>query len=242
MTMHNDANVGDIAERIVLVGDPNRAKMIAEEYLENAVLVNSKRCAFCYTGLYKGVRVSVMGVGMGAPSMMIYATELCRDYGCRYLVRVGTSGGFLPEMKNYDIVLSEAVSSTGGINNGIFNGGHFSPCADFGLLKKAYETAEEMKLHVYVGPTIANDRLYRDESYQSAKWKKYGMLASEQEGEAFYTAAAEYGAKALMLVGIVCGIRVDENGVESFVDLPDRTPAQTMGDMVALALRTVTEI
>lgn len=241
MTMHNDAQKGEIAERIVLVGDPNRAKMIAEEYLENAILVNEKRYAYCYTGTYQGTRVSVMGVGMGAPSMMIYATELCRDYGCKYLVRVGTSGGFLPEMKNFDIVLSEAVSTTGGINNGLFSG-HFSPCADFFLLKKSYEVAEEMGLRVYVGPTIANDRLYRDESYQSEKWKRYGMLASEQEGEAFYTAAAEYGAKALMMVGIVCGIRVGDDGKESFVDLEEGSPSQTMHDMVKLALRTVTEI
>ena len=87
MTMHNDAKVGEIAERIVLVGDPNRAKHMAETYLENPVLVNRTRCAYCYTGTYEGVRVSVMAVGMGGPSMLIYATELCRDYGCKILVR-----------------------------------------------------------------------------------------------------------------------------------------------------------
>ena len=81
MTMHNDANPGEIAERIVLVGDPNRAKHMAETYLQDAVLVNKTRCAYCYTGTYEGVRVSVMAVGMGGPSMLIYATELCRDYG-----------------------------------------------------------------------------------------------------------------------------------------------------------------
>ena len=94
MTMHNHAEVGEISERIVLVGDPNRAKYIAEHYLEDAVLVNDVRCAYCYTGMFEGVRVSVMAVGMGGPSMLIYATELCRDYGCKILVRAGTSGGY----------------------------------------------------------------------------------------------------------------------------------------------------
>ena len=136
MTMHNHAEVGEISERIVLVGDPNRAKYIAEHYLEDAVLVNDVRCAYCYTGMFEGVRVSVMAVGMGGPSMLIYATELCRDYGCKILVRAGTSGGYQDDMKNFDIVLSQAVSTTSGINDNMFNG-HFSPVADFGLLSTA---------------------------------------------------------------------------------------------------------
>ena len=237
MTMHNAAQKGEIAERIVLVGDPDRAKMIAEKYLENPVLVNDIRCAYCYTGMFEGVRVSVMAVGMGSASMLIYATELCRDYGCKILVRAGTSGGFLDGMCNYDVVLSQAVSSTSGINDYIFNG-HFSPCRDFGLLCTAKKYADEAVVKTYVGGTIANDRLYRDRTYKSATWKQYGILASEQEGEAFYTAAAQYGARALMMVGIVCGIRIDENGDEIFTDLPDRQPKKTVEDLVLLALKT----
>lgn len=239
-TPHNKANKGDIAENIVLVGDPNRAKMIAETYLSDYKLVNDIRCAYCYTGKYNCKDVSVMAVGMGAPSMMIYATELCRDYGCKKMVRLGTSGGFKEDMHNFDVVLSQATSSTGGINNGIFNG-RFAPCGDFDMICDAKDIAKELGLTTYVGPTIANDRLYRDKSYQSALWKKYGMLASEQEGEAFYTAAAEYGVKALMIVGIVCGIRINENGDEYFIDLPDRNPAKNMEDLAVLALKTVTK-
>ena len=186
MTMHNHAEVGEISERIVLVGDPNRAKYIAEHYLEDAVLVNDVRCAYCYTGMFEGVRVSVMAVGMGGPSMLIYATELCRDYGCKILVRAGTSGGYRDDMKNFDIVLSQAVSTTSGINDNMFNG-HFSPVADFGLLSTAKRIADEEHLVTYVGGTVCNDRLYRDENYKSKMWKKYGMLCSEQEGCAFYT-------------------------------------------------------
>lgn len=218
MTMHNHAEVGEISERIVLVGDPNRAKYIAEHYLEDAVLVNDVRCAYCYTGMFEGVRVSVMAVGMGGPSMLIYATELCRDYGCKILVRAGTSGGYRDDMKNFDIVLSQAVSTTSGINDNMFNG-HFSPVADFGLLNTAKRIADEEHLVTYVGGTVCNDRLYRDENYKSKMWKKYGMLCSEQEGCAFYTAAAEFGCRALMMVGITTGIRYDENGQEIFVDL-----------------------
>ena len=157
MTMHNHAEVGEISERIVLVGDPNRAKYIAEHYLEDAVLVNDVRCAYCYTGMFEGVRVSVMAVGMGGPSMLIYATELCRDYGCKILVRAGTSGGYRDDMKNFDIVLSQAVSTTSGINDNMFNG-HFSPVADFGLLNTAKRIADEEHLVTYVGGTVCNDR------------------------------------------------------------------------------------
>ena len=169
MTMHNHAEVGEISERIVLVGDPNRAKYIAEHYLEDAVLVNDVRCAYCYTGMFNG---------------------------------------------------------------------HFSPVADFGLLNTAKRIADEEHLVTYVGGTVCNDRLYRDENYKSKMWKKYGMLCSEQEGCAFYTAAAEFGCRALMMVGITTGIRYDENGQEIFVDLPEREHAQSMDDLVRLALKT----
>ena len=237
MTMHNNAKKGEIAERIILVGDPNRAKHIAETYLENAILVNDVRCAYCYTGFYEGVRISVMAVGMGGPSMLIYATELCRDYGCKILVRAGTSGGYRDDMKNYDIVLSQAVSTTSGINDNMFNG-HFSPVADFGLLSTAKRFADEKNLVTFVGGTVCNDRLYRDETYKSKMWKQYGMLCSEQEGTAFYTAAAQFGCRALMMVGITTGIRYDDAGNEIFVSLPDRNPAQTMDDLLQLALKT----
>ena len=169
--------------------------------------------------------------------MLIYATELCRDYGCKILVRAGTSGGYRDDMKNFDIVLSQAVSTTSGINDNMFNG-HFSPVADFGLLSTARSIADEEHLVTYVGGTVCNDRLYRDENYKSKMWKKYGMLCSEQEGCAFYTAAAEFGCRALMMVGITTGIRYDENGQEIFVDLPEREHAQSMDDLVRLALKT----
>ena len=237
MSMHIDARPGEIAERIVLVGDPYRAKHIAENYLENAVLVNEKRAAFCYTGTYNGIRVSVMAVGMGNPSMLIYATELFRDHGVKIAVRAGTSGGYVPGMKKFDIVLAQACSTTSGINDNRFNG-YFAPIADFGLLCKANEIAKQLGLRTYTGNVVCNDRIYRDENYKSKVWQQYGILASEMEGTALYTAAAEFGAKALMTIGIILNITVDEEGVEHFVDAPENEPVRTVDDLIKLALLT----
>ncbi len=237
MSMHIDARPGEIAERIVLVGDPYRAKHIAENYLDNAVLVNDKRAAFCYTGTYEGIRVSVMAVGMGNPSMLIYATELFRDYGVKIAVRAGTSGGYVPGMKKFDIVLAQATSTTSGINDNRFNG-YFAPIADFGLLCKANEIAKQLGLRTYTGNVVCNDRIYRDENYKSKMWQQYGILASEMEGTALYTAAAEFGAKALMTIGIILNITVDEEGVEHFDDAPDNEPVRTVDDLIKLALLT----
>ena len=235
--MHIDAKPGEIAERIVLVGDPFRAKHIAESYLENAVLVNEKRAAFCYTGTYNDISLSVMAVGMGNPSMLIYSTELFRDYGVKIAVRAGTSGGYVPGMKMFDIVLAQATSTTSGINDNRFNG-YFAPIADFGLLCKANEIARQMGLKTYTGNVICNDRIYRDGTYKSKLWQQYGMLASEMEGTAFYTAAAEFGVKALMAIGIILNITVDEKGVEHFSDAPENTPRKTIDDLIKLALLT----
>ena len=238
MSMHISAKVGEIADRVILVGDPFRAKHIAETYLEDPVLVNETRAAYCYTGLYEGVRVSVMAVGMGNPSMLIYSTELFRDYGVKYAVRAGTSGGYVPGMKKFDIVLAQAVSTTSGINDNMFNG-YFAPIADFGLLCRANEAAKSLGLKTYTGNVVCNDRIYRDENYRSALWQQYGILASEMEGTALYTAAAEFGAKACMMIGIILNITVDENGVEHFVDAPENEPKRTVDDMITLALKTI---
>ena len=237
MSMHIDARTGEIAERIVLVGDPARAKHIAENYLEDAVLVNEKRMAYCYTGTYNHVKVSVMAVGMGNPSMLIYATELFRDYGVKIAVRAGTSGGYVPGMKKFDIVLAQATSTTSGINDNRFNG-CFAPIADFGLLCTANETAKQLGLRTYTGNVVCNDRIYRDETYKSKMWQQYGILASEMEGTALYTAAAEFGAKALMTIGIILNITVDEAGIEHFTDAPENEPKRTVDDLIKLALLT----
>ena len=198
MSMHISAAPGEIAESVILPGDPLRAKYIAETYLTGAVRVNEIRNTWGYTGEYKGRRVSVMSTGMGAPSMLIYATELCREYGCKKLIRLGTAGAVQERIKLGDIVISQGVSTTSAINDYALPG-HFSPLADFGLLYRAYDLAQERGLRAYVGNTLTNDHFYIDNKLEYSKqWERYGILASEQEGVALYTAAALYGARALL--------------------------------------------
>ena len=241
MSMHIDEKKGEIAKTVVVGGDPARIKHIAETYLESPKLVNEKRAALCYTGKYKGKEISVMAVGMGIPSMMIYATELFGEYDCDAVIRIGTSGSYLPDMRLYDVVLSQAACHTSGLNEGIFNG-TFCPIADFGLLSIADRLAKERGMRSYVGNTVCNDRIYRgpETGYKSAMWKKYGILCSEMEGAGLYTVAAEYGKKALMIVSISTRIVLDEDGTEHFVDLPEE-PGRSMDDGIVLALDTAAE-
>ena len=240
MSMHIDAKKGEIAKTVVVGGDPARIRHIAETYLEDAKLVNEKRSALCYTGLYKGQEISVMAVGMGVPSMMIYATELFSEYDCDAIIRIGTSGSYLPDMRLHDVVLSQAACHTSGINDHLFNG-TFCPIADFGLLCIADKLAKERGIKTYVGNTVCNDRIYRGpDTYKSEAWKKYGVLCSEMEGAGLYTVAAQYGKKALMIVSIITKIELDADGTEHFVDLPDE-PGRSMEDGIVLALDTALE-
>ena len=169
--------------------------------------------------------------------MLIYSTAVFRRYGVKISVRAGTAGGYGPGMKMFDIVLAQATSTTSGINDNRFNG-YFAPIADFGLLCTANKIAEQLGLRTYTGNVVCNDRIYRDEYYKSNIWQQYGILASEMEGTALYTAAAEFGAKALMAIGIILNITVDENGVEHFTDAPENDPKRTVDDLIRLALLT----
>lgn len=228
MSMHISAVPGEIAPNAVLVGDPLRARYIAETYLTGAVRVNEIRNAWGYTGYYKNQRISVMTTGMGAPSMMIYATELCREYGCKKLLRLGTAGAVPEHIRLGDIVLSQGVSTTSGMNDYILPG-HLSTIADFSMLYKAYRLSEEKKLTVYVGNTLTNDHLYVDNKLEYCQqWEKYGILACEQEGVALYTAAARFRVKSLMMLSIVMNMyrpnesvpdSVKESGLDSIIDL-----------------------
>ena len=233
MSTHISAAPGEVAESVIIPGDPLRAKYIAETYLTDSVRVNEIRNTWGHTGLYKGQRVSVMSSGMGAPSMLIYATELCRDYGCKRLIRVGTAGGMREEMQLGDIVLSQAVSTTSAINEYDLPG-HYAPVADFELLRRAAELAKERNLRFYVGGTLTNDHFYVENKLAySKRWEKYGLLASEQEGVALYTAAALHGARALMMLSIVTNLYRPEETVS------DHDKESGLDSMIKLALDTV---
>ena len=234
MSMHISAKPGEIAEKILLPGDPLRAKYIAETYFEDPVLVNEVRGALCYTGTYRGVRMSVMGTGMGIPSVHIYATELISEYGCRELIRIGTAGGLKEGMHMDDVVLSQATSYTSSFNDNWFCG-HYAPCADFELLVRAYNKAKEMDIPVHVGNTICNDLLYRDERFfHNDLWAEFGIIASEMEGAALYTVAAHLRAKALTVMTVAGGPGVTEGASQEKRE-------RGLDDMILLALNTLCE-
>lgn len=202
MSTHIEAKPGDIAPDILLPGDPLRAKFIAESFLEKPVPFNRVRNMFGFTGSWKGRSVSVMGTGMGQPSLSIYVNELIRDYGVKRLVRVGTCGGLRRELAVRDIVLAQASSTDSAINKIRFRGMDYAPAASFPLLLRAYETARARKLPVNVGPILSSDSFYTEDPEQWKLWAGFGVLAVEMETAELYTLAAKYGVEALTVLTV----------------------------------------
>ncbi|OYT17227.1 MAG: purine-nucleoside phosphorylase [Bacteroidetes bacterium 4572_77] len=212
MSIHINAKVGDIAESILLPGDPMRAKYIADNFLEDVKLYNEVRGMLGYTGYYKGKRVSVQGTGMGLPSISIYLHELMRDYGVQKLMRIGTCGTINEDVKLKDVVLGQASSTDNAMNLLRFDGKSYAPIADFELLKQAYDVAKEKNIAVKVGNILASDTFYDDDynanPYQ--KWRDFGVMVVEMESAALYTLAAKYGRKALTLLTVSDSILTGE--------------------------------
>ena len=234
MSMHIGAPEGAFADKIVLPGDPLRAKYIAETYLTDAFLVNEVRGILGFTGFYKGEKVSVMGTGMGVPAMLIYATELIRDYGVKKLVRTGTAGAFDPSFEIGDIILSQACSTNSAINDHILPG-HLALIADFGLLCTAYKLAKDKGLNVHVGNTMCNDMMYIDNKPDYArKWLEYGVVASEMEAAGLYTVANRYRAKSLTMATIGSSL-LGQNKKS----LSQEEKEKNLNDMIELALETL---
>jgi len=202
MSNHISAKPGQIAQSILLPGDPLRAKFIAESLLEDAFCFNEVRGMLGYTGSYQGKRVSVMGTGMGMPSHAIYVTELLQDYGVQTLVRVGTCGAFQAELKIGDIVLAMTASTNSHINRLRFDGCDFAPAADFELLLAAYQAAQAKGIPVRVGGILSSDVFYEDDPQAWHKWRDYGVLAVEMETNALYTLAAKFHARALAILTV----------------------------------------
>jgi len=204
MSIHINAKPGEIAESILLPGDPLRAKFIAENFLEDAKLYNEVRGMLGYTGYYKGKRVSVQGTGMGLPSISIYLNELMRDYGVQKLMRIGTCGSINENVNLKDVVLGQASSTDNAMNILRFDGKSYAPIADFELLKNAYDFAQSQNMNVKVGNILASDTFY-DDDYEKdpyQKWRDFGVMVVEMESAALYTLAAKYGRKALTLLTV----------------------------------------
>jgi purine-nucleoside phosphorylase len=202
MSIHIGAKKGDIAETVLLPGDPLRAKWIAETYLEDVNCYNQVRNMFGYTGTYKGRKISVQGTGMGVPSISIYAHELINEFGVKNLIRVGSAGSYHKSVKLRDIVIAMAASSTSGINQYRFQGADFAPTASFSLFQQAIEKAKEKNIEVKAGNVLTSDEFYADEFESYQMWSNFGVLCVEMESSGLYTIAAKHGVNALSLLTI----------------------------------------
>ncbi|HTH13275.1 MAG TPA: purine-nucleoside phosphorylase [Spirochaetia bacterium] len=202
MSIHIAAAPGEIAPAILLPGDPLRAQFIAEKFLENPVCFNKVRNMFGYTGTWKGQRVSVMGTGMGMPSLSIYAHELIRDYGVKKLVRVGTCGGLHESVQVRDLVLALSASTDSAVNKVRFRGMDYAPAPSFRLLHAAYQRAVAQGLPVHVGKIVSSDSFYTHDPHQWKLWAQFGVVAVEMEAAELYTLAAQYGVEALAVLTV----------------------------------------
>jgi purine-nucleoside phosphorylase len=230
-TPHNRAREGEIAESILLPGDPLRAKYIAEQYLENAVCVNDVRGMLGFTGTYNGVRVSVMGTGMGMPSLAIYVTELVKFYGVKNLIRVGTAGSLQKAVKLRDMIIAQGACTDNGFLRKAFPG-DYAPIADFQLLYSACEKAGRRNIPHHIGLIKSGDMFYHDARFGEENWAAYGVLGVEMECALLYTIAAKYRARALTLA-IVSDSPFSEEVLSS------GEKEQSLDGMIQLALDTI---
>lgn len=201
-TPHNSAQKGDIAETILLPGDPLRAKFIAETYLDKPVLFNQVRNMLGYTGEYKGKRVSVMGTGMGVPSMGIYSYELIHFYGVKNLIRVGSCGALREDLDLYDIVLAMGACTNSNYAHQYGLPGTYSAIASWDLLYKAKQVADEKNIPVKVGNVLTGDVFYSPNPEEYKKWQQMNVLAAEMETYALYCNAAYAGVNALTILTV----------------------------------------
>jgi purine-nucleoside phosphorylase len=202
MSIHIGAEQGQIAPTVLMPGDPLRAKHFAETLLEDVVCFNQVRGMLGFTGRYGDKRVSVMGSGMGMPTLSIYINELVTEYQVKTLIRVGTCGAFQPYLKIGDIVLAMTASTNSNMNKIRFGGLDYAPVASFDLLLKAYNSAIERTTRVFVGGMFANDSFYNDDPDWWKKWADYGVLVVEMETSALYTLAAKFKINALSILTV----------------------------------------
>ena len=201
-TPHINATPDDIAKTVLMPGDPLRAKFIAENFLSDAVLFNNVRGIQGYTGKYKGERVSVMASGMGMPSIGIYSYELFAFFGVENIIRIGSAGAMQSDVKLRDIVFGMSACTNSNYSSQYGIDGVIAPTADFTLLRRSVEIAEELGLSYHVGSLLSSDCFYNDDPYVTDKWKKLGVLAVEMEAAALYMNAARLGKRALAICTI----------------------------------------
>lgn len=233
MSTHIGAKPGEIAERVLMPGDPLRAKWIAETYLEDAKCYSTVRGMLGFTGRWAGIEVSVQGSGMGMPSAAIYAHELFHEYGVRTLIRVGSCGALSEDLQLRDVVAAIGSSTDSNMNRARFDGLiDYAPVADFGLLRTSVEVAERRGIQLHVGPVLAADAFYTDRPDLYDRLADYGVLAVEMESAALYTIAARFKARALTVLTVSDHIKT---GAKSTAQERE----QTFREMVEIALDTI---
>jgi purine-nucleoside phosphorylase len=202
MSIHIGAKAGQIAEAVLLPGDPLRAQYVAETYLENPQCYSQVRGMLGFTGTYNGKKVSVQGTGMGIPSISIYVHELISEYGAKRLIRIGTCGALQEDIKLGEVILAQAASTDSAVNHIRFKGCDFAPAANFELLLKAYEIAQKRGVAVRVGTVLTEDTFYSDDPEFWKIWARYGVLVAEMETAALYTLTAGNHAQGLSILSV----------------------------------------
>jgi purine-nucleoside phosphorylase len=237
VSVHISAERGEIAEIVLLPGDPLRARFAAENFLEDAVCYNEVRGMLGYTGRWKETRVSIQGTGMGIPSLSIYVNELLRDYGARTLLRIGSCGSYQEYVGLRDLVIATTAGTDAAHNRIRFNA-DFAPAADYGLLRTACDLADERKLRYHAGGILSSDTFYQDDPDAWKLWAQYGVLAVEMEANGLYTLASRARARALaictvsdsLVTGEALSPEERQTSFAEMIELALDTAVSTQGD------------
>ncbi|MEZ9142453.1 MULTISPECIES: purine-nucleoside phosphorylase [unclassified Shewanella] len=235
MTPHINAPEGAFAKTVLMPGDPLRAKYIAENFLDNPRLVTDVRNMLGYTGEYNGKTISVMGSGMGIPSISIYAKELITEYGVENIIRIGSCGAISDSIKLMDVVMAMGASTDSAVNRTRFANTDFAMIADYGLLRLATDAAEKQGANYHVGNLYSSDLFYCEDESRYDLMEKYGILGVEMEAAGLYGVAAEYGARALAMMTVTDHIRQG-------LHLTAEERQQTLNEMIKLTLEAVSHI
>lgn len=229
MTIHIGAKPGEIAETVLLPGDPYRAKWAAETFLDDVKLVNEVRGMLGFTGTWKGNPVTIQGSGMGMPSLSIYVNELIKDYDSKTLIRIGSCGAMQDHVAIRDIILAMTSSALSNMNEPIFQQLKFAPCADWSLLRAAAEAASKLDRTTHIGGIFSSDVFYTEHPEIDAEMERHGVLAVEMEAAELYTLAARYGRRALAVLTVSDHLKTHEA-------LPSDQRERSFGEMVEVAL------
>jgi len=229
MTIHIGADKDDIADVVLMPGDPYRAKWAAETFLTDAKCINEVRGMLGFTGTWNGNRVTIQGSGMGMPSMSIYANELIREFDVQTLIRIGSCGGMQDHVKIRDVILAMTTSTVATPSSTIFRELNYAPCADYGLLAAAAEAAKSIDVDVHVGGIYSSDTFYDERPDLNKEMQRHGILGVEMEAAELYTLAARYGRRAL-------GIMTVSDHLLTGEALPADQRERSFGDMVNIAL------